>query len=134
MFVDRSVTSQNSIILLKLRETLRQIYNLDKMNRTDLRIGEVENKFVSYNSSSSWPFSLNSFEFSLFLLLLCDSENNLLNELIFVDDILKSEVIKLEFVFIYRYGSSYVLPYLYTVHVLSTRLQSFTFKRVGGST
>ena len=31
----------------------------------------------------------------------------------FVDDILKSEVIKLEFVFIYR--SSYVLLYLYTV-------------------
>ena len=134
MFVDRSVTSQNSIILLKLRETLRQIYNLDKMNRTDLRIGEVENKFVSYNSSSSWPFSLNGFEFFFFLLLLCDSENNPLNELSFVDDILKSEVINLEFVFIYRYGSSYVSLYLYTVHVLSTRLQSFTVKRVGGST
>ena len=104
------------------------------MNRTDLRIGEVENKFVSYNSSSSWLFSLNGFEFFFSLLLLCDSENTLLNELSFVDDILKSEVIKLEFVFIYCYGISYVLLYFYTVHVLSTRLQSFTVKRVGGST
>ena len=76
MFVDCCVTSQNSITLLKLREKLRQIYNLDKMNRKDLRIGEVENKFASYNSSSSWPFSLNGFEFFFFLLLLCDSENN----------------------------------------------------------
>ena len=79
------------------------------MYRTDLRIGEVENNFFSYNSSSSWPFSVNGFEFFLLLLLwlLRDSENNLLNELSFVDDILKSEVIKLKFVFIYR--SSYVL-------------------------
>ena len=69
MFVDCSVTSQNSITLLKLCEKLRQIYNLDKMNRTDLRIGEVENKFVSYNSSSSWPFSLNGFEFFFFVVV-----------------------------------------------------------------
>ena len=37
----------------------------------------MENKLVSYNSSSSSPFSVNGFEFFFFLLLLRDSEDNL---------------------------------------------------------
>ena len=63
----------------------------------------MENKFVSYNSSSFLPFSVNGFEF--FCCCCCCVTVkiiSLLNELSFVDDILKSEVIKLEFVFIYR--------------------------------
>ena len=92
----------------KLRERTASTNNLDKMYCTDLRIGEVEmeNKFVSYNSSSSSPFSVNGFDFSYFCCCCVTVKIiSLLNELSFVDDILKSEVIKLEFVFIYRSSS-----------------------------
>ena len=34
------------------------------MYRTDLRSGGVVKRFVSYNILSSWPFSLNDFEFT----------------------------------------------------------------------
>ena len=57
----------------------------------------MENKLVSYNSSSSSPFSVNGFCCCVTAKII-----SLLNELSFVDDILKSEVIKLAFVFIYR--------------------------------
>ena len=43
------------------------------MYRTDLRIGEVVYKFVSYNIRVSWPFPMKDFELC-FLLHDSDSE------------------------------------------------------------
>ena len=40
--------------------------NSETMYRTDLKFGEVEKRFDTYNFASSWPFSWNDFQFIFF--------------------------------------------------------------------
>ena len=52
--------------------------NSETMYLTDLRIGEVVKRFVSYNIPNSWPFSFNDPEF---IFLLRNSVNDARSEM-----------------------------------------------------
>ena len=68
------------------------------MYRTDLRIGEVIYKRVSYNIQSFWLISLNGFDFVFVLIffLLRDGEKDLRYNLV-EDPILKSFLTQVDF-------------------------------------